>query len=99
MSRQVESHHFCSHPSEEVRQCCLFDSDKKGGRLIGVEYIISERLFKELPEEEKKYWHSHRRVEGSGPATWLSLSGAVAFLTETWCLVYTSPAQTWRPSS
>lgn len=30
MSRQVEVHHFCSHPSEEVRQCCLFDSDQKG---------------------------------------------------------------------
>ena len=31
-----------------------------GARLIGVEYIISERLFKALPEEEKRFWHSHR---------------------------------------
>lgn len=31
-----------------------------GARLIGLEYIISERLFRELPEQEKKYWHSHR---------------------------------------
>jgi len=31
-----------------------------GARLLGVEYIISERLFREQPEEEKKYWHSHR---------------------------------------
>lgn len=35
-----------------------------GARLIGVEYIISERLFRELPQDEKKYWHSHRFVDG-----------------------------------
>lgn len=34
---------------------------KAGARLLGVEYIISERLFNELPEEEKRFWHSHRR--------------------------------------
>ncbi|KAL4418775.1 hypothetical protein ABPG77_001642 [Micractinium sp. CCAP 211/92] len=66
MGRQVEVHHYCSHPSEEFRQCCLFDSDQRGARLIGLEYIISERLFRELPEQEKKYWHSHRYEVGSG---------------------------------
>lgn len=35
-----------------------------GARLIGIEYIITERLFRELPEEEKKYWHSHQSVRG-----------------------------------
>ena len=30
MGRQVEAHHYCSHPSEEVRQCTLWDSDQKG---------------------------------------------------------------------
>ena len=29
-----------------------------------MEYIISERLFRELPEEEKRYWHSHRWAGG-----------------------------------
>jgi hypothetical protein len=24
-----------------------------------VEYIISRRLYEGLPEEEKRYWHSH----------------------------------------
>ena len=33
-----------------------------GARLIGIEYIVSERLFRELPEGEKRYWHSHRQV-------------------------------------
>jgi hypothetical protein len=56
---QVEAHHYCSHLNEEVRQCILYDSDSPNARLIGVEYIISRRLFEALPEEEKKYWHSH----------------------------------------
>lgn len=57
--RQVEAHHYCSHLSEEVRQCVIYDSDAANARLIGVEYIISRRLFDSLPEDEKKYWHSH----------------------------------------
>lgn len=56
---QVEAHHYCSHLSEDVRQCVIYDSDASDARLIGVEYIISRRLFDSLPEEEKKYWHSH----------------------------------------
>ncbi|KAI8468414.1 MAG: DUF1264-domain-containing protein [Monoraphidium minutum] len=58
-TRQLRAHHYCTHLTEEVRQCVIYDSDKAGARLIGVEYIISRRLFEELPEEEKKYWHSH----------------------------------------
>ncbi len=36
------------------------DSDQPSARLIGIEYIISERLLKTLPEEEKRFWHSHK---------------------------------------
>lgn len=57
--RQVEAHHYCSHHSEEMRQCVIYDSDKPDARLIGIEYIISRRLFEALPPEEKKFWHSH----------------------------------------
>lgn len=35
------------------------DSEKANARLIGIEYIISRRLFEGLPEEEKRFWHSH----------------------------------------
>ena len=34
-TRQVEAHHYCSHPSAEVRQCLLFDSDQPGGWVGG----------------------------------------------------------------
>ena len=57
--RQVIAHHYCSHRGEEFLQCVIYDSDKSDARLIGIEYIISEKLFQTLPEEEKKLWHSH----------------------------------------
>jgi hypothetical protein len=66
MNRQVIAHHFCSHQNEEVLQCVIYDSDKPDARLIGIEYIISERLFATLPEEEKKLWHSHHYEVKSG---------------------------------
>jgi hypothetical protein len=59
MHRQVNAHHFCAHPTPELRQCVLYDSNRKDAKLIGIEYIISARLFKTLPPEEKKLWHSH----------------------------------------
>ena len=64
--RQVRADHYCAHLNDEVRQCVIYDSDKEDARLIGIEYIISERLFRELPEEEKKLWHSHRFEVKSG---------------------------------
>lgn len=59
LQRQIIAHHYCSHLNEEVRQCVIYDSHDKKARLIGVEYIISAKLFSQLPAEEKKYWHSH----------------------------------------
>lgn len=59
MRRQVEAHHFCSMVNDEFHQCVIYDGNTEDAKLIGVEYVISERLFKTLPEEEKKLWHSH----------------------------------------
>ncbi|KAI8819405.1 DUF1264-domain-containing protein [Fimicolochytrium jonesii] len=59
INRQVEAHHLCSHLSEDVCQCVIYDSAEADARLIGVEYIISARLYNDLPEEEREYWHSH----------------------------------------
>lgn len=44
----------------QVRQRVIFDSDAPNARLIGVEYIISARLFDALPPEEQRLWHSHK---------------------------------------
>ena len=66
IDRQVEAHHFCSHINEDVHQCVIYDSSQPNARLIGVEYIVSEKIFQSLPEEEKKLWHSHQYEVKSG---------------------------------
>ncbi|KAF7732874.1 hypothetical protein EC973_000150 [Apophysomyces ossiformis] len=58
-TRFVHAHHLCSHVNEDFRQCVIYDSARANARLIGIEYIISEKLFAALDDEEKKYWHSH----------------------------------------
>lgn len=58
-SRFLETHHYCAQLTEDFRQCLLYDSDAEGARLIGVEYMISERIYKDLDPKEKRYWHSH----------------------------------------
>ena len=59
MRSQVIAQHYCSHVSGDVRQCVIYDSDKKHARLVGIAFIISAKLFDELSPEEKKLWHSH----------------------------------------
>ena len=75
MKRAVRVDHYCSHLNADVFQCIVYDSDKPNARLIGVEYIISEALFKALPADEKKLWHSHRYEVMSGLLTASGLSG------------------------
>lgn len=66
MGRQIEAHHYCMHVNEEFFQCVIYDGNKSDSKLIGVEYIISARIFESLPEEEKALWHSHRHETTSG---------------------------------
>ncbi len=47
------------HYNQDMRQCAIFDSPEADARLIGVEYIIFDKLFDTLSDEEKKPWHSH----------------------------------------
>ncbi len=58
-AHQMEAHHFCHQVNEDFAQCALFDGNTKAANLNGIEYIISEKLFTSLPEEEKQYWHPH----------------------------------------
>lgn len=58
-SHQLEAHHFCNQVNEDFAQCVLFDGNTADANLTGIEYIISEKLFESLPDEEKQYWHPH----------------------------------------
>lgn len=55
----VETQHYCAPLGDEAFQCLLYDSIYKQARLIGVEYVISDRQYQQLSAEEKQYWHSH----------------------------------------
>jgi hypothetical protein len=66
MGHQLEAHHYCAALNEDFHQCVIFDGNTRDARLIGVEYIVSERLFRTLPEEERKLWHSHDYEVKSG---------------------------------
>ncbi|HXR01495.1 MAG TPA: OBAP family protein [Pseudomonas sp.] len=66
MDAQMEAHHYCSILNEEVIQCVIYDGNKQDAKLMGVEYIISERLFAGLPAKEKALWHSHAHEVKSG---------------------------------
>ncbi|WP_436892661.1 OBAP family protein [Siccibacter turicensis] len=63
---QMEAHHYVTILNEDVMQAVIYDGNTKDAKLMGVEYIISERLFKTLPPEEKKLWHSHQHEVKSG---------------------------------
>ena len=63
---QMEAHHYCSKLNEDLTQCVIFDGNGDDAKIMGVEYIVSEKLFKTLPDDEKKLWHSHRYEVKSG---------------------------------
>lgn len=65
-SMQMEAHHFCQLVNREFLQCVIFDGNTENANLIGIEYIISERLFEQQPPEEKEYWHPHNYEIFSG---------------------------------
>ena len=56
---QMEAHHYCNQVNEDFAQCILFDGNTADARMMGIEYIISAKLYDKLPGEEKAYWHPH----------------------------------------
>ncbi|MCQ4095913.1 OBAP family protein (plasmid) [Erwinia persicina] len=63
---QMEAHHYVTVLNDDVMQAVIYDGNTRDARLMGIEYIISERLYKGLPAEEKRLWHSHRYEVKSG---------------------------------
>lgn len=57
--KQFEAHHWCRQVNEDFAECILFDGNSTDANLVGIEYIISERLFDGLPAGERRYWHPH----------------------------------------
>src|SRR5688500_15170559 len=66
MNAQMEAHHYVSQLNEDVHQAIVYDGNGEDAKIMGVEYIISEKIFKQLDSEEKKLWHSHHYEVKSG---------------------------------
>jgi hypothetical protein len=62
----IEAHHYCGMVNESLHQCVIFDSSGKGARILGVEYIIPDKVYRGLPDAEKKYYHPHTYEVTSG---------------------------------
>jgi hypothetical protein len=66
MKGQMEAHHYCGHLNEDSIQCVIYDGNKSNAKLMGVEYIVTKKLFETLPADEKHLWHSHVHEVRSG---------------------------------
>lgn len=66
LKAQMEAHHYVNQLNEDVYQAIIFDGNGNNAKLMGVEYIISEKLFKTLDDNEKLLWHSHHHEVSSG---------------------------------
>ncbi|KAK7412506.1 hypothetical protein VNO78_03970 [Psophocarpus tetragonolobus] len=66
MSRQIQTHHYCTRLHKNLIQCAVYDSDDSQAHLIGVEYIVPDDIYETFPPEEQKLWHSHAYEIKSG---------------------------------
>lgn len=91
---QMEAHHFCRVVNDDLLQCVLFDGNTRDANLIGVEYIVSDRLFAGLPDDEKDYWHPHNYelLSGQLAAPGLPEAAEKAFF----ALLVNSYGKTWH---
>lgn len=66
MHAQMEAHHYVSQLNDDVYQAIIFDGNGDDAKIMGIEYIISAKLFNKLPKKEKLLWHSHHYEVKSG---------------------------------
>lgn len=91
---QMEAHHFCQQVNADFLQCVIFDGNTSDANLIGIEYIISERLFLSLPASEQSYWHPHNYEVFSGELVAPDLPEAAE--RELMSLLVNSYGKTWH---
>jgi hypothetical protein len=66
MQAQMEAHHYCTILNDELIQCVIYDGNVEDAKIMGVEYVVSDRIFADLPDAEKALWHSHVHEVKSG---------------------------------
>ena len=59
INAQMEAHHYVDQLNEDMYQAIIFDGNGDDAKLMGVEYIVTPKLFNTLTPAEKLLWHSH----------------------------------------
>jgi len=67
--RQIRTAHYCKQISPDMFQCLIYDGNGESAKCIGVEYVVTDKLFQTLPAAEKKYWHAHDTEVDTGLLT------------------------------
>ncbi|MDR3633531.1 MAG: DUF1264 domain-containing protein [Isosphaeraceae bacterium] len=70
------AYHYCKPLNDDVSQCLLYDGTGPDARLIGVEYLVSDEVFRTMPAEEQAYWHDHEYEVDAGLIRSLTQRGA-----------------------
>lgn len=97
MEGQMEAHHYVTQLNEDLYQAIIFDGNGDDAKIMGIEYIVSERLFKQLPDEEKKLWHSHHYEVKSGTLIAPGIPDEVEYvLMENLVSTYGKTIHTWH---
>jgi hypothetical protein len=63
---QMEVHHYCQVLNSDLVQCALYNDNKPDAKLVGIEYVISDKLYSEFSPKEKLLWHPHQYEVTSG---------------------------------
>jgi hypothetical protein len=59
-------HHDREPLNNAVSHYLLYDGPGPDACLIGVEYLVSDEVYRRMPAEEKLYWHAHKREDDAG---------------------------------
>jgi hypothetical protein len=63
---QLEAQHYCAPVRDGVHQCVITDTTGENARILGVEYIVTDAIYRNLPSAEKRFWHPHAYEVTSG---------------------------------
>lgn len=96
---QLRVAHYCKQVRPDLFQCIVYQGNGKDARLIGVEYVVPDTVYKALPAKEKQYWHPH---DGEVDSGMLSMPGmepeaekkTLQFLRSTWGKTW----HAWQPT-
>jgi hypothetical protein len=60
------AYHYCKPMGDNLAQCLLYDGTGPDARLIGVEYLVPDNVFRSMPPDEQVYWHDHKYEVDAG---------------------------------